>query len=246
MRRYRSFLLSNSGVAEGELFLDPRESRHLLRVLRVRPGDAVEVLDGRGTVREGRFAGESGGRARIEVVETREAPRLAPELVLMPAVAKGKAMDLILRVATEIGAARIVPVFTAHGEVRLDEARAVERRGKWETVMVEACKQCGLPWLPDLTVPRPLEEAFSSLPEDALRIVASLEEGGRPLADLLDPAAAAAGVVFAVGPEGDFSPEEYALLREQGFRPARLGAQVLRAQTACAYVLSVADQILRV
>ncbi len=225
--------------------MDPRESRHLLRVLRVRPGDAVDLLDGRGLVREGVFAGESDGRARIAVKSERRTLRPEPDLILLPAVAKGKAMDLILRMATEIGAAGIVPVFTEHGEVRLDGKRAAERRDKWEVVMIEACKQCGLPWLPELAAPVPLETGFDSLPAVARRIVASLEPGSRPLAHLLDPAANAKGVVLAVGPEGDFSSDEYALLRDRGFLPARLGNQVLRAETACAYALALADQLLR-
>jgi RsmE family RNA methyltransferase len=107
--------------------------------------------------------------------------------------------------------------------------------------MIESCKQCGLAYLPELAAPTSLAEwlnsegRVSSVTETGLttlRIVASLEEGSRPLCEVLEAAGEFDEVVVAVGPEGDFTAGEYAALATAGFQPVRLGANVLRAETA--------------
>ena len=113
--------------------------------------------------------------------------------------------------------------------------------------MIEACKQCGLSFVPQLVEPIALRDWLQRhAPADqSLRVVASLEAGSRPLAETLHSAGALDEVIVAVGPPGDFSAEEYELLRGADFKAVRLGANVLRAETAAAYILSVVDQVAR-
>ena len=130
------------------------------------------------------------------------------------------------------------------GEVLIKGDRLASKWEKWQLVMIEACKQCGLAFLPDLRKPVSLSDYLDSLKAASggeRRIVASLEPGAQRLTDCLD--AGLRSVELAVGPEGDFSAKEYGQLGESGFLPARLGANVLRAETAAAYLLSVADQV---
>jgi len=248
MAGFRSFLFPEARVEGGRAILDARESYHLVRVLRARKGAAVEVLDGRGRRSQGRLAEVDAKAAAIEIEreERVEAPK--PALALVQALPKGKTTDLILRMATEVGAARIAPVFTEHGEMRIEGGRLAAKMEKWRTTMIESCKQCGLPFLPELLEPVALPERLAQLPAGSgtLGLVGSLEAGSRPLAQVLGEASGGwEEVVVAVGPEGDFSEAEYALLRDSGFQPVRLGANVLRAETAAAYLMSVVDQLLR-
>jgi 16S rRNA (uracil1498-N3)-methyltransferase len=245
MARYRSFLLPGSEVLGDSITLDKRESHHLVKVFRARPGETVEVLDGKGR----RYCGEvSRADARGAViafghVEEADPPR--HHVTLLQALPKGKAMDLILRTATEIGTTALQPVYTCQSEVRLPEERVPGKLEKWRATTVEASKQCGLPFLPDVAPPVALTDWLGRNPpsKDELRIVASLEEGARLLLDALCGDALPGRIVLAVGPEGDFSAEEYSALRKGGFQPVRLGDNVLRAETAAAYMLSVIDQV---
>lgn len=248
MARYRSFIFPEASVGADSVVLDPRESHHLVRVFRARVGESVELLDGRGRRYQGRLS-EAHAKAAVVVVEAVECvARPAVEMTLLQALPKGKAMDLILRMATEIGVTRVVPVFTEQGEVQIKGARLSSKVDKWRVGMIEACKQCGLPWLPELEEPVALERWLAGARPVAstTRIVASLESGSRRLSTLLGELSDPGEIQVAVGPEGDFSRGEYQLLREEGFQSVRLGANVLRAETAAAYLLSVVDQLARV
>lgn len=245
MPRYRSFLFPESTLGEGFVVLDPRESHHLVRVFRARVGETIEVLDGAGKRYIGRIDVADAKAARIAVELVQESPRRGAEVTLLQSMPKGKTMDLVLRMATEIGASVIQPVFTDQGDVQIKGERLLSKVEKWRVTMIEACKQCGLSHLPRLEMPEHLSVWLEQNPsaEHSLRIVASLEEGSRPLADVLNQATDIESVVVAVGPEGDFTAEEYSRLRTCGFQPVRLGANVLRSETAAAYILSVVDQL---
>lgn len=244
MAQYRCFIFLGADILEDRVVLEARESHHLVRVFRAREGDSVELLDGRGRRYSGRLERADAKAAAILIDRVAVTPPAQPGLTLLQAVPKGKTMDLILRIATEIGVTRIVPVFTAQGEVQLKGERLESKVEKWRLTMIESCKQCGLPYLPDLAEPVSLQDGLKRTGPE-LKLVASLEAGSRPLLETLNHADAERGVTVAVGPEGDFSVAEYAQLRESGFVPVRLGRNVLRAETAAAYLLSVVDQRLR-
>lgn len=238
MAQYRSFLFPEATVGEGFLILDARESHHLVRVFRAKVGATIEVLDGKGTRYLGTIELAAAKAVRVAVESVKRQAALVPRVTLLQSVAKGRAMDLILRMATEIGASVIQPVFTDQGE------HGAQKMEKWQLTMIEACKQCGLSYVPDLVEPCRIGDWLQSNPDTggSLRIVASLEEGSRPLLETLKTAGLFDEVVVAVGPAGDFSIAEYELLRASGFNAVRLGANVLRTETAAAYILSVVDQ----
>lgn len=244
MARYRSFLFAEATIGEGFLVLDIRESHHLVRVFRARVGESVEVLDGCGKRYLGVLEIADAKGARIAVEEVTMTTRSGPEIVLLQSMPKGKTMDLILRMATEIGATVIQPVFTGQGDVQIKGERLLSKVDKWRVTMIEASKQCGLSHLPRLEMPINLKTWLDRSPAavGSLRLVASLESGSQSLLDTLSAAVDAQSIVVAVGPEGDFTVDEYRALRACAFKPVRLGANVLRSETAAAYILSVVDQ----
>lgn len=265
MARYRSFLFPEASVEANSLTLDARESHHLVRVFRAKVGETLEVLDGKGTRYLGRIAAADAKAVRLDVDEVFRDAAPLPRVTLLQSIPKGKTMDLILRMATEIGTARVQPVFTDQGDVQIKGERLLSKMEKWRLTMIESCKQCGLGYLPELAAPVSLADWLKGnslgtggrvfppavglrgrvenlVSASELRVVASLEDGSRPLREVLESAGELEEIVVAVGPEGDFTPSEYAALVEAGFKSVRLGANVLRAETAAAYILSVVDQ----
>lgn len=247
MPDFRVHLAQPPSSNVGEWTLPPAESHHLVTVNRARPGDPVVAFDGHGTewtCRLDRLDGKKVAVLRIESTITR--PPLPCSLILGQGLPKGGTMDDIVRQATELGAALIAPLATARTEVHLDADRAGKKLEKWRTAAVEAAKQCGNPWVPEITPPAPLG-AFLATPavRDAeLRLVASLHPGACPLRTVLtDFRAARAGraprsVAWLIGPEGDLTADEVAAALAAGWTPVTLGPLVLRCDTAAAYALA--------
>ncbi len=231
---------------QGVISLPCGESHHLVTVNRARTGDTVVAFDGRGTewTCELTDARKSGATLRVRETHTR-AP-LPCAITLAQALPKGGVMDDIIRHATELGATRIVPLATERTQVHLAGDRSEKKAEKWRTAALEAAKQCGNPFLPDIGALQPLA---SFLADDAtgrvqLKLVASLDPGAQSLRAVLAAFRAQHGraptsVVWIVGPEGDFSAPEIASMQAAGFHPVTLGPLVLRCDTAATAALSV-------
>ncbi|HEY5610205.1 MAG TPA: RsmE family RNA methyltransferase [Thermoanaerobaculia bacterium] len=193
------------------------EELHHARVTRIRPGENVEVFDGRGRNVLAVFEDQ---RLRIEsaVADDRESPI---EIALAIALIQPEKFELVLQKATELGVASFLPLVTARTEVRVE--RVLGKRERWEKIVLEAVKQCGRSRIPTIAEPIPFEEALEG---PGLKILFD--------ADSQESASAAAvrqATVF-IGPEGGWSEEETAKARELGCTFQNLGPRRLRAETA--------------
>ncbi len=239
---------TRTGGNSTEIVLPQAETHHLVNVNRARPGDAVVAFDGQGAewiCRLERVEAKKSAILRIESSATR--PPLPCALILGQGLPKGGVMEEIVRQATELGAASIVPLATSRSEVRLEADRADKKIEKWRTTAIEAAKQCGNPFLPDIA-PVLAVDVFLDRPqvrEAELRLVASLHPGARPLRDVLADFRAAhdgrppRSAAWLIGPEGDLTAEEVGAALAAGWTPASLGPLVLRCDTAAAFALSV-------
>ena len=247
MPDFRVHILSASPGAT-ELTLPPAETHHLVTVNRARPGDPVIAFDGAGhewTCLLDRVEGKKSAVLRV-VRHERRAP-LACAITLAQGLPKGSTMDDIVRQATELGAASIVPLASARSEVRLDDERAAKKSDKWRTVAIEAAKQCGNPFLPAIAAVQGLDAFLAATLASAteLRLVASLHPGALPLRSVLSSWRAAhegrapRSAACLIGPEGDLSAEEIERALAAGFVAVTLGPLVLRCDTAAACALSV-------
>lgn len=213
--------------------LSAEESGHLVRSLRARRGDTVVLLDGTGLVAEGRLTSADGDAAVVELLKVTRTSEPIPRITLVQAMPKGGTMDDLVRSVAEAGAASIQPLMTARCEVRLDADRATSKAERWRDQCIEACKQCGNPWLAKVATPASFRSWIDALPPAApgeLRLTASLEIDAEPVARA--SLANVSQVTWLVGPEGDLTPEELAAARHAGFQPVSLGPAVLRAENA--------------
>ncbi len=211
--------------------LPERAAHHALRVLRLREGDPVTLFDGRGGEWEANLA--HGGAAAVGA--WRDVEREARlQVTLVQGVSAGERMDLTVQKATELGVAAIQPVLARKSVVRIAGARASARFEHWRRVATAACEQCGRNRVPELLPLLPLAE-YCRAPSGALRLLLA------PDAQTALSAAAGHGtgpVTLAVGPESGFDAGEEALLARAGFVAVRLGARVLRTETAAPAALA--------
>ena len=234
------------GTANGaEATLSPEESHHAIRVLRLGTGDAVTLLDGAGVEARGSLIAADKRAVRVGVRERIVHPPLPCVVTLLQALPKGRLMDTIVEKATELGAARIVPLLTENTVSRPDEEHAASKLEKWRTTALEAVKQCGNPWLPRVEPPVSFADFLRRGERFDLAIVASLHPGTRPMRAVFAEFQARknrrpASVTVWVGPEGDFTAEEMAALVSNGVQPITLGSLVLRCDTAAVATLALA------
>lgn len=222
-------LLVAAPLSSGPRELEGDAAHHLLRVLRRRPGDPVELFDGTGVVARARVVAADARRCIVEVESILEHDGGESPLPvhLAPALLRGERMDLALQKACELGAARITLLDTARVEVRLDGKRLENRRRHWQGVLVHAAQQSGRARLPALDGPVSVPAFCEGLAEGGPRLV--LDPEGTPLSP---EAESPAGAVLVTGPEGGLAPEDFAALDAAGFRRTVLGPRVLRAETA--------------
>jgi 16S rRNA (uracil1498-N3)-methyltransferase len=215
--------------------LGDEEIHHLVRVRRVRAGETVELLNGSGVVASCRVAGTAAKRVDLEISEIRTVAQPALQVHLLVALPKGKTFPSVLHKAVELGVSRITPLLTENSEV--PQSRAGQKQDRWESILVEALKQSGNPWLPALDPPIGLADSLAG-PVSTERLCAALQPDARPLWDLLGSDLQPQGLLQVfVGPEGDFSPGEYGLLRDAGCRFASLGSLVLKVETAASLMV---------
>src|SRR4051812_18968956 len=157
------------------LVLTEAEAHHARDVLRLETGDKVAVFNGLG--REITAVIEKAAKSEVSLrkLGETETPQLRCRIALGQAIPKGKNMDLIVQKAVEIGAAEIFPIISERTIVDLDPDAARQKRSKWQTIAVEAAKQCGQNWLPQVHVPAKLKDFFSHPQSFDLRLVASLQ-----------------------------------------------------------------------
>ena len=210
--------------------LPESSAAHLVRVLRLEPGDDCVLFNGDGHDYDARLLSAGKRGAEAEIVSRRATGNESPlRIVLLQGIARGEKMDLILQKATELGVAAIVPVQAERTEVKLDAERLAKRIGHWRSVIVSACEQSGRAQVPALSPPATLADAANSVPADALRLTLD-PAGERSLATMAAPAAAK--IAIAIGPEGGWSPRDRETLRGAGFEGLRLGPRILRTETA--------------
>jgi 16S rRNA (uracil1498-N3)-methyltransferase len=238
------FYLPPEHWTDGSLALTGAEAHHARNVLRLERGDKVVLFDGRGRELTAEIISNEAAEVRLRKLHEAQTPRLRCQITLGQAIPKGKNMDLIVQKAVEIGAAEIAPILSDRTVVRLDEESAASKQAKWQTVAIEAAKQCGQNWLPRVHVPQSMAQFFEQPRRFDLQLIGSLQSDAVHLKKILaeysaEHANRPTSVLMLVGPEGDFTPAELSLARSHGCRPITLGPIVLRVETASIYCLSV-------
>ena len=220
----RTLFVENLPVTGGEVAPERREAEHLFRVLRAAPGERFRLLDGRG----GRAVAEvlPGKLLRVEARE--ELPEPEKKLHLFFALPRRNRLDALLPACAELGVWELHPCVCARS---VAEGAPNER---WRLQLVEGCKQSGNPFLPRVAEPEPLLPAVRRAAAGGMELF----YGSVAAAEVPDsPTAREVG--WVVGPEGGFTSDEEAALRETGVRPLNLGEWVLRLETAAVCGLAV-------
>ncbi len=264
----KRFLCQKLPLKGTPVFLSESEIRHALRVLRLRDGEVIEAIDGKGNGAKVLLRTHSGG-PHLEYLEgdiqpPSPIPRLS--LTLEIAVLKNQAMEWVIEKSVELGVQRITPVLTQRTVVQTEKKGPEIFQTRWQKIADQALKQCGRLHQMEIQTPKELNSLFStsdSLSSSALRLWCDEEciiewTSGDPPANApylmnwiqkLSPILPSGREIkILVGPEGGWSPiERKNLLRQvsSSFQRIHLGPQTLRAETAALFAVSLVSAQLR-
>ncbi|MCK9201475.1 MAG: 16S rRNA (uracil(1498)-N(3))-methyltransferase [Gallionella sp.] len=215
---------------QGSFDLPPDAAHHASRVLRLREGDVVEIFDGAGNERCGKIAQISGKHVTIGDLSATNSERESPlRVVLAQAMASSEKMDWVVQKATELGVTEIQPLDTERSVARLSAERAEKRLEHWRQVAVSACEQCGRNVLPEIHAPLDIMAWLRQTQGAAETKFILLPQGATSLHAQPKPTA---GVVLLIGAEGGFTAAESESALQCGYTAIRMGARVLRTETA--------------
>ena len=215
--------------------LDEEQSNYLLRVLRLGPGGEVRLFNGRHGEWDAAISAATGKKAEVSPValRRRQPPPASPAMTLLFAPVKKDQTDLIVEKSTELGAVRIVPVLTQRTQTR------TVRLDRFRKIALEAAEQTERLDLPEIADVASLDAALAALPSGTALIFCDEAGDVRPAADLM-AGLKGRDAALLIGPEGGFTPEERAFLRDRpGTHPVSLGPRILRAETAAIAAMSL-------
>lgn len=220
----------NEGFRQGSLIsLSGKEAWHALGVRRLDVGDPIRIIDGKGAHALATVESLEGrNQASLRVVEINQIPTLKPDIILATAIAKGDRQSTMLDMATQLGISAWQPLLCD---------RSVSNVGKnsyqrWQRICLEACKQSGSAWLPELLQAAKPENVASKAVTEGREVLLAHPDGvGVENSSAVDK-------LLMIGPEGGFTDSEVRRLVAAGAKKVSLGQQILRIETAAVSLLA--------
>lgn len=218
-----SFYISD--ISGTSIQLNADESKHCVKVLRLKKGDPVQLMNGKGSLYKAIIQDPDSKKCLLEIVEEEKSQNIRSfHLTIAIAPTKNsERFEWFLEKSTEIGIDRIVPIICQHSERKYIKSERLEK------ILISAMKQSGQTFLPELASVTSFNELVNSA-FDGIKLIAHCESGEKRL--LKDSVPPGKNILILIGPEGDFDPSEIKLALDRGFIPVSLGNSRLRTETA--------------
>ena len=234
------FFVTSKGFSKNTVTLDGSDVNHIRSVLRMKPGDRIEVIDPNGFQYEVVLAEVERDYVRGEILSQIEMETESPVDIRMgQALIKGTAFDQLVRKATELGVHSIAALRTQRCVARLAKDSETYRIQRWQRIAEEASKQCGRSRIPQISMSAlSLEEFCRQSVDSDMKLVFWEGEQTTRLQDVVAPDMVTS-IACLAGPEGGWAAEEIEFLKEQGYQTVTLGPRLLKADSVSLIILSL-------
>ena len=228
----RRFFIDSCRLQQERPSLEGEEAKHILRVLRLGPGDRIVLFDNSGWEYEAQITGRQSGQVFYEVLEKKWVPRESPlRITLAVPLIRPQPLEWIFQKGTELGVHSFCPYYSRYSGRNFSSQEWEGKQERWKRIITEAAKQCGRNRLPELIAPGSFDQMLST-GDPALRILPYEGETVYTLKEIADRYPETGRVMACIGPEGGFSPEEVRRAEDKNFFTISLGPRILRAETA--------------
>ena len=231
------FYADEAGIRNGMAALAPEDARHACRVLRMQPGDRMELFAG-GKRWLAELTELSPEAAACRVLSPLPSTEAALRITLYQGIPKGEKLELIIQKATELGAAAVVPAAMKRSIPRWDSREARKKQERWQRIAREAAKQSGRTALPEIGLPVSFQELAERISRHEAAIVPWEDARTLSLTAFHAARPAVKDLAVVIGPEGGMEAAEIDRLRDAGCLPVTLGPRILRTETAGLAALS--------
>lgn len=212
------------------------EQHHLRNVLRLKLGDTIRIVDGKGSICIGEIYKINTETTEAKILSRNFYERNTPSLTLFQGLPKNEKMEMILQKTTELGVTQIVPMSTERSLQKPSENRCE----RWHRVVLSATKQCKRAWLPELCEMQQFENCLNTLQKYTLSLIFWENEKEQHIKAALRKAPEVESIAFLVGPEGGFTDKEVDAAIENGCIPVTIGSNILRTETAAIVSIAIA------
>jgi 16S rRNA (uracil1498-N3)-methyltransferase len=230
----RLFYIDPSAATKPLVTIEGSEAHHIKNVLRLKPGDHIELFDGTGYEYEAVISSLDAEKVEVEIRRKLQSNvSSGARIMVAQAFLKEKKMDDLVRKLSELGIARWIPFFSQRSIARPDKERLVARTQRWKRIAVEAMKQCRRKNMLEISDALTFDEVLKLSKPCDLKIAFWENEAvplGRDMAT--KPGSTLKSIMVMLGPEGGFTEQEIDMARQSGFVTAGLGPRILRAETA--------------
>ncbi|MCE5314150.1 MAG: 16S rRNA (uracil(1498)-N(3))-methyltransferase [Armatimonadota bacterium] len=242
MANHRRFFINPSQIDGSDAMIRGETARQITKVLRLREGDVICILDDLGNEHSSLITAVSRNEVSVRILGSTSCDREPTiHLTLAICLPKGDKLDLIVQKCAELGISKYVIVDSERVVTRPDSARAVEKIERWRRIASEAVEQCGGARVPEVAGIVGFPDLADEIAQNDLALIAWEEEKSVGLKQALKENASAKSVMLIVGPEGGLTESEVELAKSAGAKCVSLGRRVLRAETAaiaaCAMIL---------
>jgi len=221
-----------------EMEIDGIDARHIYTVLKMKPGEKVQIVSDDGVTALAEITETAPGRTDVKCLEViAESHEPAVKITLAQGLVKGEKMDFIIQKAVELGVSRIVPLAMEHSVVRYEGDKAAKKRERWQKIAESAAKQSKRDIIPEVAAVTTMDRLMAEC-NCTTKIIAYECEDKKGLKQALRANPQTGSILVIIGPEGGISEAELNTARAGGAVPVSLGRRILRAETAGLTALS--------
>jgi len=237
----RRFYIEHLINEEGLCIISGAEAKHITKVLRMRKGDRLVLINGDGDRHETEIESVGHKEVLARIIRALPTPPVSPiEITLCQSLLKSGPMDYFIQKVSELGANRILPFISERTVVRPDIRKSANKLRHWRKIAQSATKQSGRLLPAEIHPVLSIQEIMNqSKIKNALKIILWEDENVKDLKKVLKNTDPIRNFVGIVGPEGGFSNQEIESAKDAGFISVSLGPRILRAETAAVTLLAI-------
>lgn len=237
----RRFYIEEINAKDKTCIIAGAEARHITKVLRMKPGDRLVLMDGKGSRFKSLIESVASGQVRVRLEKPFPKPPSSPvNFTLCQAISKPRAMDYLIQKTSELGIDCIAPFFSERTVFRSEGERLANKMRHWREIAKNAAKQCGRALPAKIETPVSFRELMGKWRfEETLKVILWEGEQSNDFKSILKPSLFVKRFVGIVGPEGGFAGQEIDTALEAGFVPVSMGDRVLRAETAAVTMVAI-------